>query len=258
MMKIMIDPGHGGTDSGAVGGGYLEKDIVLEASLAIGERLRECGADVAYTRTTDIPAGQVHERGKSAKGCDYLLSIHCNGGVPSANGAEVWCQGGEAFAQTESRFADYLSPLIRWRGVKSKKYTTGDEVMRPYDGKRCFTEVHSFSDYYGVLRGAESVGVSADLLELFFITNPDDLSVYLARKREFWEGIVRAVCESFSLAYAAPEEPDYKALYEAAEADRDAWMGKYYDLLAGHNALEADHTLVLREIAALASRWPVE
>ncbi len=51
---IIIDPGHGGVDTGAIGvDGVFEKDLNLEISLILGELLREHGFTVVYTRTTD-------------------------------------------------------------------------------------------------------------------------------------------------------------------------------------------------------------
>ena len=51
---IIIDPGHGGEDSGAIGcSGVLEKDLNLEISMSIGAILEENGFNVIYTRTED-------------------------------------------------------------------------------------------------------------------------------------------------------------------------------------------------------------
>ena len=206
-MKILIDPGHGGNDSGAVGHGYKEKDIVLEAALYIGSRLQSSGAEVAYTRKDDTNPGEPQVRGKLAKGCDYFLSLHCNGSKnPAAHGSEVWCNAGESFAYTESRFAEYLGKYFSWRGVKSRNITVGEEILRHYDSKRRFTETYSCTDWYGVLRGCASVGVSGDLLEMFFVTNREDVECYLLHKLEIWEDIVRAICESYGVAYSLPTQ----------------------------------------------------
>ena len=51
--KIVIDAGHGGTDSGAVGNGIIEKDLNLKISQYIYDRLKKLGLDVKMTRTTD-------------------------------------------------------------------------------------------------------------------------------------------------------------------------------------------------------------
>ena len=52
--KVYIDPGHGGSDPGAVYEGRMEKDDVLQLALKVGELLENAGLDVEYTRVTDI------------------------------------------------------------------------------------------------------------------------------------------------------------------------------------------------------------
>ena len=53
MAKIVIDAGHGGSDSGAVGNGIVEKDLNLKISKYIYDRLKDLGADVYITRDSD-------------------------------------------------------------------------------------------------------------------------------------------------------------------------------------------------------------
>ena len=48
--KIVIDAGHGGTDSGAVGNGIIEKDLTLKISKYMADRLKQLGANVTLTR----------------------------------------------------------------------------------------------------------------------------------------------------------------------------------------------------------------
>ncbi|MGG0793614.1 N-acetylmuramoyl-L-alanine amidase [Brevibacillus laterosporus] len=50
---LIIDPGHGGTDPGAVGNCLKEKDLTLQISLYQFERFKELGVSVALTRSTD-------------------------------------------------------------------------------------------------------------------------------------------------------------------------------------------------------------
>ena len=51
--KIVIDPGHGGDDSGATGNGIIEKDLTLKISNYIYDRLKEYNIPVTMTRTKD-------------------------------------------------------------------------------------------------------------------------------------------------------------------------------------------------------------
>ena len=52
--RVFIDPGHGGTDPGAVHNGRQEKDDVLRLALAVGRILEDNGVDVVYSRTEDF------------------------------------------------------------------------------------------------------------------------------------------------------------------------------------------------------------
>jgi N-acetylmuramoyl-L-alanine amidase len=79
--RIVIDPGHGGHDTGTIGPtGLEEKDVVLDVALRLAKLLRDdAGSDVVLTRTTDtfIP---LEERTAIAneKAADLFISIHAN------------------------------------------------------------------------------------------------------------------------------------------------------------------------------------
>ena len=83
--KIVVDAGHGGTDSGAVGNGIIEKDLTLKISQYIFNRLKELGADVYITRDSDetiTPTDRVN-RVKNAFGNSsdvVVISNHINAG----------------------------------------------------------------------------------------------------------------------------------------------------------------------------------
>ncbi len=76
---IVIDPGHGGKDSGATGNGYMEKDIVLQVGLQLSEQLRAMGYTVYMTRSNDTFI-ELKDRTKDAndKLADLFLSVHAN------------------------------------------------------------------------------------------------------------------------------------------------------------------------------------
>lgn len=52
-LKVFIDPGHGGSDPGAIGNSLQEKDIVLSISKQVGTILNSRGVSVQYSRTSD-------------------------------------------------------------------------------------------------------------------------------------------------------------------------------------------------------------
>ncbi len=96
--KVVIDPGHGGKDPGAVGVTKVyEKDVALSVSLKLGKLIKDNHPDieVVYTRSTDEFIG-LAERAKKANslGADLFISVHANSAAnKNAHGAEVWVLG---------------------------------------------------------------------------------------------------------------------------------------------------------------------
>jgi len=79
--KVVIDPGHGGHDTGTIGPkGLMEKNLVLDIALRLGELIESrLGAEVAYTRTDDtfIPL-EKRTAFANAQRADLFISIHAN------------------------------------------------------------------------------------------------------------------------------------------------------------------------------------
>lgn len=106
MFKMVIDPGHGGYDSGAVGSsGLREKDINLPVALKLAAILRSAGVEIRLTRETDtVPwtaKTDLAERVRIANewGADIFISVHANAATsPLAKGMEVWTTVGQTAA----------------------------------------------------------------------------------------------------------------------------------------------------------------
>lgn len=76
---VVIDPGHGGSDPGAVYNGRKEKDDTLNLALAVGNILEENGINVVYTRTSDVYETPFTKATKGNEaGADFFISIHRN------------------------------------------------------------------------------------------------------------------------------------------------------------------------------------
>lgn len=96
-MVIVIDPGHGGKDPGAVSKGIQEKDVVLAIGLKLGKYINENFPDVkvVYTRSNDvfvplIERSRIANRNKA----DLFISLHANTcGTPSTGGTETFVLG---------------------------------------------------------------------------------------------------------------------------------------------------------------------
>src|SRR6185369_10508372 len=92
--RIVVDPGHGGKDPGAIGhGGHQEKDVVLSMGLILARKLKdELGIDAVMTRSTDVFL-ELQERTAIANkvGADLFVSIHANASLnKNANGIETY------------------------------------------------------------------------------------------------------------------------------------------------------------------------
>jgi N-acetylmuramoyl-L-alanine amidase len=94
VQRVVLDPGHGGHDTGTVGPeGLREKDLVLDVAQRLGRLIEQrMGSEVIYTRTDDtfIPLERRTQIANEAK-ADLFLSIHANSSpVRSAVGVETF------------------------------------------------------------------------------------------------------------------------------------------------------------------------
>ena len=93
--KIVIDPGHGGHDTGTVGrNGLMEKDLCLDVALRLGKMIENKlpGAEIVYTRSDDtfVPLEERTAIANDAK-ADLFISIHANSSPDaSARGVETY------------------------------------------------------------------------------------------------------------------------------------------------------------------------
>ena len=92
--RVVIDPGHGGTDQGTVGRrGLMEKELVLDVAKRLGKLIEQgMGSEVIYTRADDtfIPLQARNEMANEKK-ADLFLSIHANSSPhPKIGGIEVY------------------------------------------------------------------------------------------------------------------------------------------------------------------------
>ncbi|AMO47830.1 N-acetylmuramoyl-L-alanine amidase [Kosakonia oryzendophytica] len=128
---VMLDPGHGGIDTGAIGhNGSKEKHVVLAIAKNVRAQLRAQGIDARLTRTGDtfIP---LYDRVEIAHqhGADLFMSIHADGFTnPSAAGASVFALSNRG---ASSAMAKYLSDKENAADeVAGKKATDKDHLLQ--------------------------------------------------------------------------------------------------------------------------------
>ncbi|WP_195576271.1 N-acetylmuramoyl-L-alanine amidase [Paenibacillus sp. 1001270B_150601_E10] len=138
---VMWDPGHGGTDSGAVGNGLQEKDIVLRIALEASRRLMAEyeGVTSLLTRSTDVFIElQARTDMANKANADLFISIHCNSGG-GAGGFESYTYIGTSNKTTadlqqavHSEIITRLKPFaVQDRGQKKANFHVLRETSMP-------------------------------------------------------------------------------------------------------------------------------
>ena len=135
MTTVVIDPGHGGQDPGAVAFGLKEKDLNLRISLELMHRLRDEKIPALLTREDDsfLSLSQRCEAADNSKAARFL-SVHCNGSEnQSAAGIEVFhAPDSEAGIKFAHSLHQELSQLGRVdRGVKPAGYYVLKQTRMP-------------------------------------------------------------------------------------------------------------------------------
>jgi N-acetylmuramoyl-L-alanine amidase len=143
---VVIDPGHGGHDPGAVHGNLLkEKDVVLRVSRLIQEKLTTFYSDQVETHLTrdddTYPSLSSRARISSALNADAFVSIHCN----SAENEEA--RGFECFTTVGQNNSDKLAHYLLDSFAKEFPYRKmrSDNGDGDNDRERNFTVISSFN-----------------------------------------------------------------------------------------------------------------
>ena len=171
--KVFIDPGHGGSDPGAVGNGLKEKDITLSIALKLGNILKSKGMTVAYSRTTDTYVS-LESRARKANdwGADLFVSIHCNSyASSSASGTECF-----TYPSTSS-------------STKSLSRNVSNNISKSLS----LTNRGHKEANFAVLRLSN---MPAILVETAFISNSSDASKLKSRQDDFASSIASQIIGS--------------------------------------------------------------
>lgn len=188
--KVIIDPGHGGTDSGATGNNLLEKDYNLLISKYMYDRFKELGIPVAITRDSDTtlsPIDRVNTiLNKFGNSSDtILISNHVNSG--GGEGAEV------IYAL---RNKDTLA-----RRILENIGATGQETRKYYQRR---LPSDTSKDYYFIHRNTDNL--EPLIVEYGFIDDTKDVEFLKENYKELAEAVISAVANYIGVPYIPPEE----------------------------------------------------
>ena len=188
--KVIIDPGHGGTDSGATGNNLLEKDYNLLISKYMYDRFKQLGIPVAITRDSDTtlsPTDRVNTiLNKFGNSSDVILiSNHVNSG--GGEGAEV------IYAlRNRDTLAKRILENIGAAGQETRKYY---QRRLPSDTSK---------DYYFIHRNTGNL--EPLIVEYGFIDNTKDVEFLKENYEELAEAVISAVANYIGVPYTPPED----------------------------------------------------
>jgi N-acetylmuramoyl-L-alanine amidase len=185
--RIVLDPGHGGHDTGTIGpGGLKEKDLVLDIALRLGQLITErMGAEVIYTRTDDtfVPLETRTEIANEAK-ADLFLSIHANSSrlrtaagpetfylnfTTDPNALEVAARENAPSTRSIHELQDLVLKIARKEKVQESREFAASIQKALYSGLRSGKNRGVKKAPFVVLIGAQMPSV---LVEVAFLSNP--------------------------------------------------------------------------------------
>ena len=191
--KVVIDAGHGGSDSGAIGNGIIEKNLTLDISKYMYDRLKELGVPVKLTRNSDVdlPASERPQRvlDQYGNGKDVIvISNHINAG--GAEGAEV------IYAlRNKDTLAKKILDELEKQG----------QLVRKYYQRRLPSDYNK--DYYYMLRNTPNT--EALIVEYGFLDNTSDANKLKNNYKKYAEAVVKAVTEYAGYKYVPLSGSDY-------------------------------------------------
>ena len=185
---VVIDPGHGGTDSGAIGNNQKEKDYSLKISKYMYDRFKELGIPVAITRDTDktlSPTERVNNI-LSSFGNDpnvIVISNHLNSG--GGSGAEV------IYAlRNNDTLANNILDNIK---------NTGQKARRTYQRR---LPSNMTKDYYFIHRNTGNT--EPLIVEYGFIDDKNNIDFLNNNYQELAEAVIKAIMNYKGLPYIPP------------------------------------------------------
>lgn len=213
MPKIYIDPGHGGSDPGAVAGNLLEKDDNLRYALELQRLFVAQGCEVVMVRTSDIgaPLSARTALANSIK-ADVYLSCHRNGG--GGTGIELWLH-----SQAPARYITWAQDIIK--GCKAYPMPIRNSMtgMRVSEG---VFRGHPDGPVYNFAVNRDTTMPSM-LVELGFMGNDD--AAFDKHYKDYARVIAQATCKFLGVSYQEPQAaPPAEAGPDQAELDHMATL----------------------------------
>ena len=179
VLVVCIDPGHGGSEPGAMGHGMIEKHLNLKIAQSLKAELDTYqNVQTVMTRTGDSYVGLQERVDIAARaGADVFVSVHCNAvDRIGGGGFEVWVPNNSSYRAANRDRARQIARNIlaeieelgrKNRGVRTRSSDASAGVYS--DGYP--------TDYYAVIRGSRYAGITGLLVEHLFMDQASDAAV---------------------------------------------------------------------------------
>lgn len=168
---IVIDPGHGGNDSGAISGEYYESELTLEISLKLKEKLEDLGLKVLLTREDNEERVDAYgEDGRAVipnkVSAKYCFSIHLNSNESSlkSGGVEIYAPSNASLSFARL-FADNI---VEYTGTCYSSQNTNKEENGVYVWTFSESDIKE-SEEYARENSFESYNITTDTPYLYMI-----------------------------------------------------------------------------------------
>ncbi|MCI8760788.1 MAG: hypothetical protein HFJ34_06750 [Clostridia bacterium] len=196
---IVLDPGHGDNDPGAVAGGIREADVNFKIAYYAKQELEQYeGVKVFLTRYNDCPS--IYDRVEIAKRyqADLLVSLHINSGASNARGAAIWVTQDNTQIEYHQKAAQAASQILN-RISNVGIYNNGVQIRTGKPDEWYDSGV--VQDYYGIIRYAQRVKMRSLLVEHCFISNAQDRWFINSddRIRQLAQADVQGIVEAYQL-----------------------------------------------------------
>lgn len=210
VFTIVLDPGHGGSDPGALGFGLRESDLTLSIGKYCQQTLSQYAKTKVYmTRTSDTFV-DLKPRADFAKsvGADLFVSLHINSSTASsANGAEIWVPSpGTWFPAFNGVGEDLACEMLS--KLKALGLVDRDTVWDNYEvnGEKKYYPDGSWADSLSVIRNCREAGIMAILVEHGFISNQSDAKFLSseANLKKLGEADAQGIVDHYGLKLPQP------------------------------------------------------
>ena len=186
-LVVVLDPGHGGYDPGAIANGTNEKTLTLKIAKYCKAALEKNGRIQVYmTRESDTSVGGATNASDdlknrvsfaASKNADLFVSIHLNSAGAAAYGAEVYYPNSN-YRSDIGQEGQKLASSIQKQLVDLGLYNRGVKVRQSENGSTY--PDGSVQDYYAVIHQSKRNGFPGIIVEHAFLTNASDYQKYLS------------------------------------------------------------------------------